>query len=94
MSFENVIFVHFLAVKANGSDVKQGICLITPWRFNIETSQGFNLLAREIGMAVNHVPRKRLFLNQMKVKVKCSKLECRKDINRTSCVKCNFKIFG
>ena len=28
-----------------------------------------------------HGPRKRLFLNQMKVKVKYSKLECRKDID-------------
>ena len=32
-------------------------------------------------MAVNHGPRKGLFLNQMKVKVKCSKLVRRKDIN-------------
>ena len=30
-----------LAVKVNGSDIKPGISLITPWCFNIQTSQGF-----------------------------------------------------
>ena len=43
-------------------------------------SQHFQV-ARQIGMAVNHVSRKRLFLNQMNVKVRCSKFECQKDIN-------------
>ena len=37
----NFIFVDFLAVKVNGSDVKPGICLITPQCFNIQTSHGF-----------------------------------------------------
>ena len=29
LSLENFIFVDFLAVKVNGSDVKPGICLVT-----------------------------------------------------------------
>ena len=41
LSFENFIFVDFLAVKGNGSDVKPGICLVTPRCFNIQTSHGF-----------------------------------------------------
>ena len=40
-SFENFIFVDVLAVKVNGSDIKPGICLITPWCFNIQTNKGF-----------------------------------------------------
>ena len=34
-------FWSFLAVKVNGSDVKPGICLVTPRCFNIQTSHGF-----------------------------------------------------
>ena len=34
-------FVNFLAVKINGSDVKPGICLVTPRCFNIQTRHGF-----------------------------------------------------
>ena len=41
LSFENIIFVDFSAVKVNGSDVKPGICLVTPRCFNIQTSHGF-----------------------------------------------------
>ena len=37
----NFIFVDFLAVKFNGSNIKQGICLVTPRCFNIQTSHGF-----------------------------------------------------
>ena len=40
-SFENFIVVNFLAVKVNGSDVKPGICLVTPRCFNVHTSHGF-----------------------------------------------------
>ena len=39
--FENVIFVDFLAVKVNRSDVTPGICLVTPQCFTIQTSHGF-----------------------------------------------------
>ena len=38
---ENFIFVDFLAVKVNESDVKPGICLVIPRCFNIQTSHGF-----------------------------------------------------
>ena len=36
-------FVDFLAVKVNGSDVKPGICLVTPRCFNIQTSRGLRI---------------------------------------------------
>ena len=38
---KNFIFVDFLAVKVNGSNVKPGICFVTPGYFNIQTSHGF-----------------------------------------------------
>ena len=44
LSFEHFIFVDVLAINVNGSDVKPGICVVTPRCFSIQTSHGFEIL--------------------------------------------------